>query len=101
MFIYNVTNKVDWLIHELWIEWMLNEHMPALIQTGCFNKSQLLKLHDQDDSDGPTYIAQYFTGSKALYNRYIEIYANTFQLETNNKWSSYVVNFRTLMEVVD
>ncbi len=101
MFIYNVTNKVDWLIHKLWVDWMLNEHMPALIQTKCFNKYQLLKLHDQDDSEAPTYVAQYFTESKALYNRYIELHANNFRLEVIDKWNNYVVTFRTLMEVVN
>ena len=32
MFIYNVTVKVDWSIHEAWVQWMLNEHMPEMIK---------------------------------------------------------------------
>jgi hypothetical protein len=53
--------------------------MPALLQTNCFMRYKLLRLHEQDDTEGPTYIAQYFTESKALYDRYIELYANAFR----------------------
>ena len=100
MFIYNVTTKVDWSINDAWLEWMLNEHMQQLLDTKCFTEYKLMKLHDVDDSDGPTYAAQYFAESKALYNRYVEIYAPQLREIINNKWSNGLVSFRTLMEVV-
>ena len=49
MFIFNVTTKVNWSIHEAWLEWMQTEHMPALLRTNCFVRYQLLKLHEQDE----------------------------------------------------
>ena len=101
MFIYNVTTNVSWSIHEAWLEWMLNEHMPALLNTNCFVRYQLLRLHEQDETEGPTYIAQYFTESKALYNRYIELYANKFREEYLNKWGNNFIAFRTLLEVIE
>ena len=79
---------------------MLEEHMPALIKTNCFAVSQLLKLHDQDDGEGPTYVAQYFAESKALYNRYIELYADKLQQEAINKWGDNFVAFTTLLETI-
>ena len=101
MFIYNVTTNVSWNIHEAWLEWMLNKHMPALIATNCFVKHQLLMLHEQDETEGPTYIAQYFAESKALYNRYIEFYANDFRKEILEKWGDNIYAFRTLLEVIE
>ena len=59
MFIYNVTVKVDWSIHEAWVQWMLNEHMPEMIKTGCYTDSKLLRLLETDEKEGPTYAAQY------------------------------------------
>ena len=56
MFIYNVTVKVDWSIHEAWVQWMLHEHMPEMIRTGCFTGSKLLRLLEIDEKDGPTYV---------------------------------------------
>jgi hypothetical protein len=101
MFIYNVTTKLDWSISHAWIEWMLKEHMPALLATNCFVKFQLLKLHEQDDTEGPTYVAQYFAESKASYNRYLEIFANDFRKGVIEKWGNNFIAFRTLLEVVE
>jgi len=101
MFIHNVTTKVDWRISDAWVEWMLKEYMPALIKTNCFVRYHLLKLHEQDDSEGPTYVAQYFEESKALYNRYIKVYADKLQQDAIDKWSDNFIAFRTLLEVVE
>ena len=101
MFIYNVTTKVNWSIHDAWLEWMQQEHVPALIETNCFVRYQLLKLHEQDDEDGPTYVIQYFAESKALYNRYIELYADQFRKEYLDKWGNNFIAFRTLLEVIE
>jgi hypothetical protein len=101
MFIYNVTTNVNWSIHDAWLEWMQTDHMPAIIKTNCFVRYQLLRLHEQDETEGPTYVAQYFAESKALYNRYIELFANEFRKEYNEKWGNNFVAFRTLLEVVE
>ena len=101
MFIYNVTTKVDWSISDAWVEWMLKEHIPALLETNCFVQFQLSKLHEQDDTEGPTYVAQYFVQSKALYNRYLELYANDFAKATTEKWGDNFIDFRTLLEVIE
>jgi hypothetical protein len=101
MFIYNVTTKVNWSIHDAWLEWMQTDHMPTVIRTNCFLHYQLLKLHEQDEVEGPTYVAQYFAESKALYNRYIELFANEFRKEYSDKWGNNFIAFRTLLEVVE
>ena len=101
MFIFNVTTKVNWNIHEAWLEWMQIEHMPALIKTNCFTRYQLSKLHGQDDDEGPTYVVQYFTESKTLYKRYMELHADAIRQDYNNKWGNNFITFRTLLEVID
>ena len=100
MFIYNVTINVSWNVQEEWLRWMKLQHMPALLATNCFVRYQLLKLHDHDETEGPTYVAQYFAESKALYNRYIEVYANGFRKEIAEKWSDNIFTFRTLLEEI-
>lgn len=101
MFIYNVTTNVSWAIYDDWLEWMRQEHMPDVLKTGCFINYQLLKLHEQDETEGPIYVAQYFAESKALYNRYIELYANDFRKVISEKWGENIYAFRTLLEVVE
>ena len=48
MIIYNVTIKPDWSIHDEWVKWMKEEHMPELMKTGLFTDSRLCRLLEQD-----------------------------------------------------
>ena len=101
MFIYNVTIKVDWHIHEEWLAWLKTCHIPAILDYGCFSGSKLLKLQEVDESDGPTYAMQFFAASKADYNRYIELYANEILTIERNFWNNKMYTFGTLMQEID
>lgn len=100
MFIYNVTVKIDWSIHEAWVKWMLNEHFTEMINTGCFTQAQLLRLLETDETEGPTYAAQYFAETKNDYNSYASIYAGKIRKKYSEKWGDRFTAFRTLMQVV-
>ena len=100
MIIYNVTIKINWDIHEEWLQWMLDVHVPEILGTGCFEKHQVLRLLETNDPDGPTYAFQYYAVSKAQYNRYIELYNAALRQQTMDKWGNGFIAFRSLMEVV-
>ena len=101
MIVYNVTAKVDWSIHNEWVQWMRNEHFADLLNTSCFTNAKLLRLLEVDEEDGPTYAAQYFADSKENYDRYIKEFAPTVRENYIDKWGDRVVTFRTLMQVVE
>ena len=101
MYIYNVTTYVHWSIHEAWVQWMKEQHMPAIIATGCFDRYQLVRVLETDETEGPTYAVQYFSHSKADYLRYIESHAQRFTAESRNKWGEHCLSFSSLMEVVN
>jgi hypothetical protein len=100
MLIYNVTVKIDWAIHDTWVQWMLNKHMPDMIKTGCFTHSKLLRLLETDENEGPTYAAQYFADSKSDYDRYVENYSVAIRQEYADEWGDRFVAFRSLMQIV-
>lgn len=100
MLIYNVTLKVDRSIHENWLQWMKEKHMPDVMQSGCFVESRLLRLLETDDADGPTYAAQYTAENEAAYRRYIAEFATAMRQDVIRKWGDKIVAFRTLMEIV-
>lgn len=100
MFIYNVTSKVDWAIHEAWLKWMQQEHFPEMVNTGCFTHTQLVRLLDTDEKEGPTYAAQYFAESRADYNRYIELHAAIMRQKTFDQFGDKIISFRSLMQIV-
>ena len=43
-FIYNVTIKVTHSIHEDWLHWLKEEHVPEVTGTGCFEKARIVRL---------------------------------------------------------
>lgn len=100
MILYNVTIKIDWMIHEDWLEWMRLEHMPEVVATGCFVRSYLLKILETDEKDGPTYAAQYFAQTKADYDRYIEMHSALLRQKAFNLWGERFISFRSVMELV-
>ncbi|HOZ78722.1 MAG TPA: DUF4286 family protein [Ferruginibacter sp.] len=100
MTIYNVTIKLDESIHEAWLEWLQQVHIPEVIATGCFTKATILRLVEVDDSEGPTYAVQYHAESKALYNTYIENHAPEMRQRSFDKWGNRFVAFRSVMQVV-
>lgn len=101
MFIYNVTTKVHESIKSDWLAWLNEEHIPDIINTGCFTHATVLQLLEVDDSEGPTYAVQYFAESKSLYNNYIEKFAAQMRQKAFDKWGNKFIAFRSVMQVVN
>ena len=100
MFIYNSTTKVDPSIHDAWVAWMKETHIPAMMESDCFTDFQFVRILELDDSDGPTYAVQFKASSKANYNRYLQVYTNKLRNDSFIQWGNKVIGFRSLMQVV-
>ncbi|NCI47733.1 DUF4286 family protein [Sediminibacterium soli] len=101
MLIYNVTTKVNWEIHEAWLQWMKEKHLPDVMDTGCFTDVRLVRLLETDDSEGPTYAAQFHADSREQYQRYIDAFAPAMRKDVVDNWGANFISFRSLMEVVN
>lgn len=100
MYIYNVTIKLDWSIHNEWVKWMQEQHLADVMATKCFCKYQFVRVLDIDESDGPTYAIQYYADTKELYNEYIEKYAPKLRKDGLDLFGNKMIGFRSLMEIV-
>jgi hypothetical protein len=101
MIIYNVTSQVNWNIHDDWLAWMKQEHIPEVLATGLFTHHRLLRLIDVDETEGPTYAVQYFTSGKEKFDHYMAGHARELREKVTQKWGEQVFAFRSLMEVVE
>lgn len=101
MLVYNVTIKVDHSIHDPWLQWMKEEHIPEMIATGCFTNGVILHLLESDDEEGITYAIQYHAENKSLYEKYINEYAPAMRKKGIEKWGDKFIAYRTLMQVVN
>jgi Domain of unknown function (DUF4286) len=101
MIIYNVTIKVDYSIQSEWLSWLKEEHIPGILDTGCFTNANILQLLETDDTEGPTYAVQFHAESKALYNRYIEKFSGIMLQKSLDKWGGQFIAFPSVMQVVN
>lgn len=99
MIIYNVTINIDAQVHEEWLEWMKNIHIPEVMSTGYFLENRFSRVLS-DDPEGITYSVQYLCNSMADYEEYKKTHASTLQKKHSEKYANRFVAFRTLLEVV-
>ncbi len=59
------------------------------------------RLLEADETEGPTYAVQYHAESKAFYNRYIELFAESMRKKAMEKWGDQFIAFRSVLEVVN
>jgi hypothetical protein len=99
MYIYNVTINVSEDVHEEWIQWMKEKHIPDVMNTGCFKDSRILKVMQVED-EGHTYSFQYFFETIPAYEKYQAEFAPALQAEVRQRYADKFSAFRTLLEVL-
>ena len=100
MIIYNVTVKIDHEVHEDWLNWMQQVHIPDVMKTGMFSEQRMLKVLD-GMTDGNTYAIQYTCKDMATLDEYQEKHAPALQADHTARYKDKFVAFRTLLETVD
>jgi hypothetical protein len=101
MFIYNVTTKVSPNVVAAWIKWMKEEHLPAIMATGCFGHYSFSRLLDMDEEDGPTFTVQFHAADKSKFDRYESDHAPSLRKASLEKWGQETLSFRSLMQHVN
>lgn len=101
MIIYNVTVKVDLSIAAAWQQWMKEEHLPEMMQTGLFLDYKMCRLLEQDEQEGATFVVQYNADSKEHYQTYISEHAPKMRQKGLDKFGGKFAAFRTVMEVIN
>ena len=100
MIVYNITIKIIPEIEKEWLCWQQEEHIPDIMATGLFTGWKIFRLLEQDETEGITYVIQYFTPSEENYIRYIENYAPVLREKAFEKWGDQFIAFRTVMKAV-
>lgn len=101
MIVYNITTKVRWDILESWLEWQLEEQIPAVLATQLFDDYRFFRLLEQDEEEGPSFVLQYFTTSRERYQDFMTRFAPGLQQTGQVKWGDGYIAFQTLMSLVE
>ena len=101
MILYNVTIKPNAEIATEWLQWMREEHLPELLQTGLFTEARLCRLEDAETADGDTFATQYLCASRADYDSYIANWAPQMRTKIEARFGGRFVAFRSVLEVLE
>ena len=80
MILYNVTVSIDYDIHQNWLKWMKEVHVPNVLATGLFIENKIAKIHAEEEG-GISYSIQYLLKSWEDYHNYKNNYSLELQKE--------------------
>ncbi|MET2985876.1 DUF4286 family protein [Aureibaculum conchae] len=101
MYIYNVTVNIDESVELKWLNWMQNEHIPQMLDTGKFFEAKMCQVMVEEDMGGVTYSVQYTTEDKETLERYYKENADQLRQEAVKLFGNKFVAFRTELKVVN
>lgn len=100
MVIYNVTINISEEIHDAWLLWMNNQHIPDVMATGKFLSARLVRVHVDQEIEGIAFAAQYLAKDKATLERYYREDAPAMRAIGLQLWGDQALYFRTELEVI-
>lgn len=100
MYIYNVTINIDDSVHDQWLLWMKDTHIPDMLATGKFTSAKMCRVMIEEDMGGTTYSVQYSTKDKKSLQAYYDEDAKRLRGEGQTLFPNKFVAFRTELELI-
>lgn len=98
MIIYNVTVNIDDDVHDDWLEWMQQVHIPDVMNTGMFLESRISKILAEEEG-GKSYSIMYLCKNMETLEKYQQEFASALQQDHTERYAGKFAAFRTLLEV--
>lgn len=99
MILYNVTVIIDSDVHDEWLRWMKEEHIPEVMSTGLFIENKIARILAEEEG-GKSYSIQYLLQSMNDYETYEKQHAPRLQAEHSQRYEGKFGAFRTLLHVI-
>ncbi len=100
MYIYNVTINIEESVHDQWVSWMKEVHIPDVLSTGKFTSARMCRVMVEEEMGGLTYSIQYFTKDKATLMAYYKEDAPRLRQDLQRLFVDKFVAFRTELEII-
>jgi len=100
MLIYNVTVNIEESVHEPWLDWMRDRHIPDMLATGKFSHAKMVRVLVEEEMGGITYSIQYTVQDRKTLEAYFTEDADRLREAVQRSFPNKFVAFRTELEVV-
>ena len=87
-------------IEDEWKKWMIERHIPDVINTKCFLEAKISRIHGEEEG-GRTYSIMFLASSQEKYNEYELKHAKNLQEEHAIRFKGKFASFRTLLTVIE
>lgn len=100
MYIYNVTTNIEESVHNQWLKWMKETHIPDVLATGKFLNAKMCEVLVEEDMGGFTYSVQFTIADKSTLDCYYEEDAPRLREDASKLFAGKFVSFRTELKIV-
>lgn len=101
MLLYNVTITIDLDVHQDWLRWMREIHIPDVMATGLFESYRICRLLGHEHEDSEIFTVQYLVEDMTRLRRYMDEFAPALQRQHSERYEGKYAAFRTVMEVMN
>lgn len=101
MYIYNVTINIEESVHDQWLGWMKETHIPDMLATGKFTRAKMCRVLVEEEMGGLTYSVQYTVPNKEILQKYYDEDAQRMRNEGIRLFANKFVAFRTELEIIN
>lgn len=98
--IYNVTINIEESVHDKWLAWMKDKHIPDMLATEKFSAAKMCKVLVDEDMGGVTYSVQYSCRNIDTLKKYYQENAVKMRADSAKLFPNKFVAFRTEMELI-
>jgi Domain of unknown function (DUF4286) len=98
MLLYNETIGIDKDIEQQWLQWMNENYIPAMINTGMFSEAKIYRILHENEDGTISYSIQFFSPTITHIQKYLDEFAPAIAAEHHQKFANKHVVFRTLLE---
>lgn len=100
MFIYNVTAHVEQAVEKEWLQWMEEEHIPAMHKTQKIFATKVFEVQTEQALGGKSYAVQYHMKEQSVYESYLRENAASLRAKVHEKFGEQILFFRTGLKLI-
>ena len=102
MILYNITIAIDPSVEEEWRQWLREEHIPEVMETGKFTDYGLFRVVASGEGEDLTsYDMKFYAESMNELELYASTHAPELQQKMNQRWPDKLATFKTILESID
>lgn len=100
MLIFNITFLVNDNRVPEWLDWVRNEHIPFMLESGDFTESQLARVMSHQQDGSISYSVQYRIADLKSLERWNHQYGTQLSGDCRSRFGEEVLFFSTTLKIL-